>query len=88
MTREDNMDTKAFEDFFNHDEVVVQDAAKFLAEVEHRYKENLITASEFEELSNDALEIGDINDLADDLDRRVAISEALDALKIIAGFVI
>ena len=77
-----------FENYFNHNEVIVQDAAKFLAECEQRYKEDLITADEFEELAADALEIGDVYGLADDLDRRAAMTRALEALKMIATFVV
>ena len=74
-------------DFFNHDEKVVADAAKFLAEIEEKYKAGEITADEFNELANDALEIGEVQGLADDLDRKAAIGRAIAALKIIASLI-
>ena len=76
-----------FSDFFEHDEPVVSIAAKFLAEVEAKYKAGEISADEFKELAADALEIQDMSGLADDLDRKVMISRALSTLKIIASFI-
>ena len=77
-----------FQDFFNHEEVVVKKAARFLAKIEHQYKLGKISADEFKELANDALEISKIDDLANDLERKAAIEKAIAALQIIAKFVI
>lgn len=76
-----------FEDFFDHEESVVSDAAKFLAEVQAKYEIGEISRDEFEELSADAIQIGEMKDLADDLDRRKVISDALNALKMIVSFI-
>jgi len=76
-----------FEDFFDHEEAVIATTAKFLAEVQAKYELGEITRDEFEELSADATEIGEIHELADDLDRRKAISDALSALKTIVSFI-
>ena len=76
-----------FEDFFDHEEAVVSDAAKFLAEVQAKYEIGEISRDEFEELSADATEIGEMQELGDDLDRRKAISDAFSALKMIVSFI-
>ena len=76
-----------FEDFFDHEEPVVSDAAKFLADVKAKYEIGELSRDEFEELSADATEIGEMQELADDLDRRKAISDAFNALKMIVSFI-
>ena len=76
-----------FKDFFNHDEVAVSSAAQFLAEIQEKYEAGLITKSEFKELAADAVEIRSIYGLANDLDRKVAITRALNTLANIASFI-
>lgn len=76
-----------FSDFFDHEEPIISIAAKFLANVEEKYKAGEITSDEFKELANDAIEIQDMSGLADDLDRKLMISKALSTLKIIASFI-
>lgn len=76
-----------FEDFFDHKEEVIATAAKFLAEVKEKYEVGDLTRDEFEELSADATEIGEMKELADDLDRRKAVTDAFSALKIIVSFI-
>ncbi len=76
-----------FEDFFNHEEAVVATAAKFLAEVKEKYELGELTRDEFEELSADATEIGEMKELANDLDRRKSVSDAISALKMIVSFI-
>ena len=75
------------EDFFNHEETVVSTAAWFIADIKEQYEAGNITDAEFKELTADALEIKDVFGLADDLDRKVAISRALAALGTIASFI-
>ena len=81
------MNTQTFKDFFDHDEPVISFAAKFLSQIEEKYKAGEITADEFKELAADAVEIGDMQGLADDLDRKAAISRALASLSAIASFI-
>lgn len=76
-----------FEDFFDHEEPAVATAAKFLADVKAKYEIGELSRDEFEELSADATEIGEMQELADDLDRRKAISDAFNALKMIVSFI-
>jgi len=78
---------QTFKDFFNHDEPVVSTAARFLADIQEKYEAGEITKDEFKELANDALEINEISGLADDIDRKAAISRALSTLEIIASFI-
>ena len=70
-----------FEDFFGHGEDAIRNAATLLAEAQSALDAGDITQSEFAELADDILEIGEIDGLADDLDRRVAFGQALDAIK-------
>ena len=74
-----------FEDFFGHDEDAIRNAAVLLVEAKSAFDSGDITKSEFDELAEDILEIGEIDKLADNLDRRVAFKEALDGLKSLAG---
>ena len=74
-----------FEDFFGHDEDAIRNAAVLLVEAKSALRDGDISKSEFEELAEDILEIGEIDKLADNLDRRVAFKEALDGLKSLAG---
>lgn len=81
------MEQPTFEDFFDHDEPMVSTAARFLADIKEKYEAGEISKDEFKELANDALEIQEMSGLADDLDRKVAISRALSTLEIIASFI-
>ena len=74
-----------FEDFFGHDEDAIRNAATLLAEAKTAFDAGDITQSEFAELSQDILEIGEIDDLADTLDGRVALGQALDLLKLLSS---
>jgi len=74
-----------FEDFFGHEEDAIRNAATLLAEAKTAFDAGDITQSEFAELSQDILEIGEIDGLADDLDRRVAFGQALDWLKLLSS---
>ena len=74
-----------FEDFFGHGEDSIRNAATLLAEAKTAFDDGDITQSEFAELSQDILEIGEIDGLADNLDRRVAFGQALDLLKLLAS---
>lgn len=74
-----------FEDFFGHDEDAIRNAAVLLVEAKSAFDSGDITKSEFDELAEDILEIGEIDKLADNLDRRVAFKQALDGLKMLAG---
>jgi len=74
-----------FEDFFGHDEDAIRNAAVLLVEAKSAFDSGDITKSEFDELAEDILEIEEIDQLADNLDRRVAFKQALDGLKSLAG---
>lgn len=74
-----------FEDFFGHDEDAIRNAAVLLVEAKSAFDSGDITKSEFDELAEDILEIGEIDKLADNLDRRVAFKQALEGLKSLAG---
>lgn len=76
-----------FEDFFGHDEDAIRNAAVLLVEAQSAFDSGDITKSEFDELAEDILEIGEIDKLADNLDRRVAFKQALDGLKSLAGII-
>ena len=78
---------ETFEDYFNHDEPSVTTAARFLADIKIKYEAGDLSKSEFKELAADAVEINDIYGLANDLDRKAAVSKALAALEVIASFI-
>ena len=81
------MITEKFEDFFEHEEMKIRVAARYLANVQAKYEAKDITASEFKELAEDALEIDEISGLSEHLEHKVMISKALDTLKMIAKFI-
>ena len=79
------LNAERFEDFFGHGEDAIRNAATLLAEAKKAFDNGEITQSEFTELSDDILEIGEIDSLADNLDRRVAFKQALDGLKFLTS---
>ncbi len=81
------MNMKKFEDFFEHDNLEIRVAARFLAKVQEKYEAKEISKSEFEELAADALEINEVSGLSDQLDQKIMVSEALSVLKMIAKFI-
>ena len=74
-----------FEDFFDHEESSVADAAHILAEAKQAYDAGDLTYDEFQELSQDVLEIGQIEKLADTLERKIAIQKAVDLIKLVVN---
>ena len=77
-----------FEDFFGHNEDAIRTAATLLAEAKKAFDDGEISKSEFKELSDDILEIEEIDALADNLDRRVAFRDALSGLKAVVTLVL
>ena len=77
-----------FEDYFDHEEPCIAEAAKILAEAKDALKTGDISKSEFEEIANDVLQIKKVDELADTIDRKRAIGEALDGLILIASHII
>ena len=72
-----------FGDFFSHDEQSVREAAEILAEAKQGVANGDLTQSEFEELAQDVLEIGQMQELADTLERKIAIQAAVDILSML-----
>ena len=70
-----------FEDFFGHEEDAIRNAATLLAEAKSAFDSGDISQSEFTELSNDIMEIGEIDGLADSLDRKVQFTQAVSHMK-------
>ena len=77
-----------FEDYFDHEEPCIAEAAKILAEAKEALATGDITKSEFDEIANDVLQIKRVDELADDLDRKRLVGEALDGLILIASNII
>lgn len=69
-----------FKDFFTHQEPSIVDAAHILAEAKEGVADGSLTQSEFEELARDVLEIQQMQDLADSLERKIAVQSAVDIL--------
>ena len=76
-----------FKDFFDHDEVGIAFCAGQLAEFEDMLAAGDLTASEFQELANDVLELENIDELAGSIERKVAYRKAFDALKTIVSLI-
>lgn len=72
-----------FKDFIHHDEEKVRQAAQLLAEAKLEMEAGNITHEQFEELAEDILEIGEVNDLVDSLERKLAIEKAFSIFKLI-----
>lgn len=67
----------ALEDFLNHEEQSVRQAAQILIEAQ---QDPNLTQSEFEEIADDVLEVHEMQKLADTLDRKIAIQAAVDIM--------
>lgn len=76
---------KKIEDFVGHENKHISKIANLLVEAKELLKNNELSKSEFIELKDDLFDNIKIDDLADDLEMRNKLREALSALKEIAG---
>lgn len=72
-----------FKDLFDHDDEEVRAAAKLLNEAKEGLESGQLTREQFDELVEDALQIREIDGLADDLERKIAMEKAIDLFKAI-----
>lgn len=70
-----------FEDFNDHKCDVVAQAAKLLTEAQSEYGAENITKSEFDEIAANIIDAIQIDKLANDVDIKIFIREAVDTLK-------
>ena len=69
-----------FEEFIKSDNDKVRDMAENLERYKTAHKDGQITNEELQELSDDLLDLDKIDDLADKLEERVVIKEAMETM--------
>lgn len=76
-----------FKEFFEHEDKDIAFIAGKLAEYEDAVHSGKMDKDEFEELANDLIEFGHIDNLADSIERQVMYKKAFDAMKSIIGVI-
>lgn len=69
-----------FSDFNNHEEESVRQAAAILAEARQGFENGELTKEQYDELVEDVLQIEQMQELADSLERKIAIQKAAQLL--------
>lgn len=69
-----------FNDFYNHEEESVRQAATILAEAKQGFENGELTKEQYDELIEDVLQIEQMQELADSLERKIAIQKAAQLL--------
>ena len=73
------------EDFLEHEDEEINKVASILTAAETAYQSGNITKEQFDELANDAIENVKIDQLADSLERKIMLQEAIEHIKTIVG---
>jgi len=76
---------KQFKDFFTHESEVIVKIAHLLEEGQQALNQGTMTRSEFDELVNDLTELKQIDEQASDIEMKVHIQQAIEAIKLIAS---
>ena len=71
---------KKFEDFLDHKYDAISQMAALLAEAQAGLDAKELSRSEFDEIAHDILEFADINEMTNDIDNKLAIKKAIEAL--------
>lgn len=74
-----------FNDFLDHDEDSVRKAAEILEEAKTGLEEGMLSREQFDEIAEDVLQIEEMTKLADSLERKIAIQQAVSALRSIVS---
>lgn len=72
-----------FKDFIGDKDERISKAASILAEAKTSLEHGDLTREQFDEIAEDAMQITTVEDLADDLERKIAIQKAVDVFKMI-----
>lgn len=73
------------EDFFYHEDQIVADVAQQLKVLEDGRYNGDLSEEQFQELVQDLLEVEEVKNMSDTLDRKIMILQAFNALKTIVG---
>jgi hypothetical protein len=73
------------EDFFDHEDPIVQRAARDLAVLQDGLHNDDLSKEQFDELVNDILEIDEVRRTSETLERKIKIIQAFNAIKLIVG---
>lgn len=72
-------------EFLNHDDENIRGVATIIEEARQGLESGDLTRQQFDEIVEDVLEIDRIDTLADDLERKIMIKQAIDKIKTIIG---
>lgn len=76
-----------FSDYFDDDDDIVATAAYILDTARQGLEEGQLTREQFDELVEDTLQIEEIDELADDLERKNYVTKAFNLFKEMTGFI-
>ena len=67
---------------------LIRNAAMVVNEAKVGYEAGELTREQFDELVEDALQVAEVDELADDLERKIAVQKAVDVLKMVIKLVL
>lgn len=73
------------EEFFDHEDPIVQQAAHDLAVLRDGLYNEDLSKEQFNELANDILEVDEVRRMSETLERKIKILQAFNMMKIIVG---
>ena len=72
-----------FNDLLNHEDEQLSEAALIVQQATEGLKQKMITQEQFDELMEDILQIDQMEELANDLERKILFKKAVDIFKMI-----
>lgn len=70
-----------FKDFFHHEDDKISEAARVLDEAKKALESGQFDQEQFDEIAEDVYQIVEMDELANDLERKIAIQTAIDIFK-------
>jgi len=76
-----------FEDFKYDNDDVVKEMAELLSQLEESLDNNELSRSEFDELSEDVLQIREVEEYANDLEKKIRVQKAITVFREIIALI-
>ena len=76
-----------FTEFLEHDDEIIRRTATVLQELNENYDREALNEEEYQELLNDLMDLGKIDELADSIERKAAIQKVFEQLMLLSKII-
>jgi len=76
-----------FTEFLEHDDEIIRRTATVLQELNESYEREALNEEEYQELLNDLMDLGKIDELADSIERKAAIQKVFEQLILLSKII-